>query len=62
MDRAGNRFSKKQERVVLDVTVDKGMNNGQRITFAGKGDQMPGTCCSHHTCGERHEVRLECLC
>jgi DnaJ homolog subfamily A member 2 len=41
-DRAGNRYTKKVEREVLEVTVERGMKNGQRITFPGKGDQMPG--------------------
>lgn len=43
MDRAGNRYNKKLDRVLLDVTIDKGMNNGQRITFAGKGNTVPGS-------------------
>ena len=43
MDRAGNRYNKKLERVLLDVTIDKGMQNGQRLTFEGKGNTMPGT-------------------
>lgn len=42
MDRAGNRYNKKQERVLLEVTIDKGMQHGQRITFEGKGNTMPG--------------------
>jgi DnaJ homolog subfamily A member 2 len=42
MDRAGNRYNKKLDRVLLDVFIDKGMNNGQRITFAGKGNTVPG--------------------
>jgi len=41
-DRAGNRYSKKVEREVLDVFVERGMKAGQRITFPGKGDQMAG--------------------
>jgi len=40
-DRAGNRYTKKIEREVLEVLVERGMKNGQRITFPGKGDQMP---------------------
>lgn len=42
MDRAGNRYNKKQAREVLEVTIDKGMMNGQRITFEGKGNTTPG--------------------
>lgn len=41
MDRAGNRYTKKTERVVLDVLVERGMKNGQRITFSGMGDTLP---------------------
>ena len=42
MDRAGNRYAKTTERVLLDVTIEKGMMNGQRITFPDKGNSMPG--------------------
>lgn len=41
-DRAGNRYTKKVERELLEVTVERGMKDRQRITFAGKGDQLPG--------------------
>lgn len=41
VDRAGNRYSKRTERELVEVTVDRGMKNGQRITFEGKGDVMP---------------------
>ncbi|KDO19151.1 hypothetical protein SPRG_15718 [Saprolegnia parasitica CBS 223.65] len=37
----GNKVSK--ERKVLQVNIEKGMRNGQRITFMGEGDQAPGT-------------------
>jgi len=30
------------ERKILEVHVDKGMEDGQRITFYGEGDQVPG--------------------
>lgn len=30
-----------QERKILEVTVDKGMADGQKITFSGEGDQEP---------------------
>ena len=31
-----------RERKVLDVSIEKGMYDGQRITFPGEGDQKPG--------------------
>jgi DnaJ homolog subfamily A member 1 len=31
-----------QERKILEVHIDKGMEDGQRITFYGEGDQSPG--------------------
>lgn len=31
----------KEERKVLEVNIDKGMANGQKITFSGEGDQGP---------------------
>jgi len=31
-----------QQRKVLEVFIDKGMRDGQKITFPGEGDQMPG--------------------
>lgn len=31
----------KKERKILEVHIDKGMRNGQKITFAGEGDQAP---------------------
>lgn len=31
----------KEERKVLEVNIDKGMVNGQKITFGGEGDQGP---------------------
>eukprot|EP00095_Tigriopus_kingsejongensis_P005884 maker-scaffold38_size502422-snap-gene-4.25 protein:Tk05884 transcript:maker-scaffold38_size502422-snap-gene-4.25-mRNA-1 annotation:"heat shock protein 40" len=30
------------ERKILEVAVDKGMEDGQKITFGGEGDQEPG--------------------
>lgn len=38
----GQRYTKKQERVTLDVLVERGMKNGQMLRFEGKGDVMPG--------------------
>jgi len=32
-----------EEPKTLDVFVDKGMSNGQKITFSGEGDQYPDT-------------------
>jgi len=31
-----------RERKILEVQVDKGMEDGQKITFSGEGDQEPG--------------------
>lgn len=31
-----------QQRKILEVFIDKGMRDGQRITFTGEGDQTPG--------------------
>jgi DnaJ homolog subfamily A member 1 len=31
-----------QERKVLEVHIDKGMDDGQKISFMGEGDQTPG--------------------
>lgn len=31
-----------RERKILEVHVDKGMRDGQKITFSGEGDQEPG--------------------
>ena len=28
-----------RKRKILEVSIDKGMDDGQRITFAGEGDQ-----------------------
>jgi DnaJ family protein A protein 2 len=36
----GNKIA--QEKKVLDVYIDKGMRHGQKIVFAGEGDQAPG--------------------
>ncbi|KAF0700507.1 Aste57867_8968 [Aphanomyces stellatus] len=36
----GNKVTK--ERKVLEVHIEKGMRNGQRITFSGEADQAPG--------------------
>lgn len=31
-----------RERKILEVSIDKGMEDGQKITFSGEGDQEPG--------------------
>ena len=31
-----------RERKILEVSVDKGMEDGQKITFSSEGDQEPG--------------------
>ena len=30
-----------QDRKILEVTVEKGMEDGQKIVFSGEGDQEP---------------------
>lgn len=40
--RTGKRYTRRQDRDVLEVTLDRGARDGQRITFAGKGDVQPG--------------------
>ena len=34
-----------QETKILEVHVDKGMANGQKLPFRGEGDQMVSICC-----------------
>lgn len=43
-DRCKTCMGKKivSERKILEVHIDKGMRDGQRITFSGEGDQAPG--------------------
>ena len=31
-----------KERKILEVHIDKGMKDGQKITFSSEGDQEPG--------------------
>jgi DnaJ family protein A protein 1 len=35
-------FQTVRDRKILEVHVDKGMVDGQKITFGGEGDQEPG--------------------
>ena len=35
---AGKKVTRK--RKILEVSIDKGMDDGQKITFAGEGDQV----------------------
>jgi len=37
----GYKAEKKQERKILEVHIDKGMRNNQKITFREMGDEMP---------------------
>ncbi|XP_056272462.1 dnaJ homolog subfamily A member 4 [Pseudoliparis swirei] len=43
-DRCKNCYGRKVERKkkILEVHIDKGMRDGQKITFTGEGDQEPG--------------------
>ena len=38
----GNKAETKTERKVLEVHIDKGSKHGQRITFRGEADEIPG--------------------
>jgi DnaJ family protein A protein 2 len=38
----GNTAKMKNERKVIEVHVDKGMHNNQKITFTGMADEVPG--------------------
>lgn len=38
----GNKAETKTERKVLEVHIDKGSTHGQRITFRGEADEIPG--------------------
>jgi len=38
----GNTAKMKSERKVIEVHVDKGMHNNQKITFSGLADEVPG--------------------
>ena len=42
-NRKGERFSKRKDRQVLEVIIERGMKEGQSIRFEGKGDVMPGS-------------------
>jgi len=39
----GKIIKVKKERKILEVHVEKGMRNGQKITFHGEADRFPGT-------------------
>jgi len=38
----GHRVKMKKERKILEVAINKGMKNGQKIKFTGEADQKPG--------------------
>lgn len=40
----GQRYTRRAEKTVLEVMIERGMKNGQTIRFEGKGDVMPGAC------------------
>ena len=42
MDRQKNRYQRSTEREVLDVTLERGAHEGQKIVFANKGDVQDG--------------------
>jgi DnaJ family protein A protein 2 len=42
MDRAGNKYMRSTEREILEVVVDRGAYDGQKIVFDGKGDIQEG--------------------
>ena len=35
-------FQVVKDRKILEVHVDKGMEDGQKVVFSGEGDQEPG--------------------
>ena len=39
-----------QEKKVLEVHVEKGMQHGQKIVFQGQADEAVGLCYNLHTC------------
>ena len=47
-----------RERKILEVHIDKGMKDGQKITFSGEGDQV---CCNAMPLTKgRFRVRRRC--
>jgi DnaJ family protein A protein 2 len=42
MTRDGKRYKQRRERKMLTVHIEKGMRDGQKITFPGDGDVLPG--------------------
>lgn len=49
-----------QEKKLLDVHVEKGMQHGQKITFQGEADEAVSSLASRSSLREAHEAGRSC--